>query len=151
MKDQSDSATGLVRTVGSTGLAASVINVIIGSSIFVFPAVVASELGVAGILPYLVAALAMALIALCFAELGSRVPATGGVYAYVGAAFGPFAAWVAGLLMYFGVQLVASAVVASIFVQSLSALVPDSPSRSLRGAVGSTRGSPALDGPTRPS
>ena len=124
MTSHPDSATGLARTVGSVGLAASVINITIGSSIFVFPAVVAGELGAAGILPYLVAALAMALIALCFVELGSRVPATGGVYGYVEAAFGPFASWLIGLLMYFGVQLVASAVVASVFVRAVSVLVP---------------------------
>lgn len=124
MTNRPDPATGLARTVGSLGLAASVINVTIGSSIFVFPAVVAGELGAAGILPYLVAALAMGLIALCFAESGSRVPAAGGVFAYVETAFGPFAAWVVGLLMYFGVQLVSSAVVASVFVRSLSVLVP---------------------------
>lgn len=119
-----DPAAGLARTIGPLGLAASVINVIIGSSIFVFPAIVAGELGAAGILPYLVAALAMGLIALCFAESGSRVPAAGGTYAYVETAFGPFAAWVIGLLMYLGVQLLASAVVASVFVRSLSVLAP---------------------------
>src|SRR5262245_1272836 len=74
----------------------------------------------------------MALIAFCFAELGSRVPATGGIYAYVETAFGPFAAWVVGLLMYFGVQLVASAVVASIFIQSLSVLLPAAASEPYR-------------------
>jgi hypothetical protein len=42
------------------------INIIIGASIFVFPAVIAGELGAAGFLPYLVAALAMGPIALCF-------------------------------------------------------------------------------------
>jgi len=124
LTDCADPASRLARTVGPVGLAASVINVTIGSSIFVFPAVVASELGAAGILPYLIAALAMGLIALCFAELGSRVPAAGGTYAYVETAFGPFVAWVVGLLMYFGVQLVSSAVVASVFVRSLSVLVP---------------------------
>jgi basic amino acid/polyamine antiporter, APA family len=119
-----DQATGLARTIGPLGLGASVINVTIGSSIFVFPATVAGDLGAAGILAYLIAAFAMGLIALCFAESGTRVPATGGTYAYVETAFGPFAAWVIGLLMYVGVQLIASAVVASVFVRSLSALVP---------------------------
>ena len=124
MTDRLDSAPRLPRTIGALGLAASVINVIIGSSIFVFPAIVARELGAAGILPYVVAAIAMGLMALCFAEAGSRVPATGGLYAYVETALGPFAAWLVGLLMYFGVQLVASAVVASVFIHSLAVLAP---------------------------
>jgi APA family basic amino acid/polyamine antiporter len=124
LSERPDQATGLARTIGPLGLGASVINVTIGSSIFVFPATVAGDLGAAGILAYLIAAFAMGLIALCFAESGTRVPATGGTYAYVETAFGPFAAWVIGLLMYVGVQLIASAVVASVFVRSLSALVP---------------------------
>jgi len=115
---------GLPRAIGAFGLAATVINVIIGSSIFVFPAIVGAALGAAGILAYLVAAVAMGLIVLCLTESGGRVTASGGTYAYVGAAFGPFAAWVVGLLMYVGVQMIASAVVASVFVGALSVLAP---------------------------
>ncbi|MDX2061378.1 MAG: APC family permease, partial [Gemmatimonadales bacterium] len=125
MSDRPDpGSAGLARTIGPLGLASSVINVIIGSSIFVFPATVAAALGSAGILAYLVAALAMGLIALCFAESGSRVTTAGGAYAYVETAFGPFAAWVVGLLIYLGVQLIASAVVGSVFIRSLSVLIP---------------------------
>jgi amino acid transporter len=122
--EPAQSASGLARTIGPLGLAATVINVIIGSSVFVFPAIVAAALGAAGILAYLIAALAMGLIVLCLAESGTRVSATGGAYAYVEAAYGPFAAWVVGLLIYLGVQLIASAVVASVFVRSLSVLLP---------------------------
>lgn len=117
-------ASGLARTIGPLGLAATVINTIIGSSIFVFPAIVAAALGGAGILAYVIAAVAMGLIVLSLAESGTRVTAAGGTYAYVEAAYGPFTAWVVGLLIYLGVQLVASAVVASVFVASLSVLVP---------------------------
>lgn len=120
----STKGSGLLRTIGVLGLAAAVINVTIGSSVFVFPATVAAALGAAGILPYLVAAALMGLIALCFAESGSRVTGAGGSYAYVGTAFGPFAGWLVGLLIYLGVQLIASAVVGSVFVRSLSVLVP---------------------------
>jgi len=115
---------GLVRTIGAFGLGASVFNVIIGSSIFVFPATIAGALGAPGILAYLVAAALMGLIALCFAESGSRVTGAGGTYAYVETAFGPFTAWLVGLLIYLGVQLVATAVVGTVFVRSLSVLVP---------------------------
>ncbi len=124
MTDRIDPASGLARTIGPFGLASSVINVTIGSSIFIFPAIVAGSLGAAAILAYLVAALAMGLIALCFAESGSRVTRAGGAYAYVETAFGPFAAWIVGLLIYLGVQLIASAVVGSVFVRSLSVLMP---------------------------
>ena len=114
----------LARTIGPVGLAALVINTIIGSSVFVFPAVVAAAMGSAGLLAYVVAGTAMALIVLCLADSGSRVTAAGGAYAYVGAAFGPFAAWLVGILLYLGAQVIAAAVVSSVFVKSLSVLVP---------------------------
>jgi len=115
---------GLARAIGVTGLAATVINTIIGSSIFVFPAIVAQALGPAGIAAYLLAAGAMGLIQLCFAESGSRVSAAGGPYAYVETAFGPLAAWIVGSLLYVGVQLIASAVVATVFQVSLASIFP---------------------------
>jgi len=114
----------LPRSIGVAGLAASVINITIGSSIFVFPAVVAGALGAAGLLAYLMAAVAMGLIALCFAEAGSTVPRAGGAYAYVETAFGPLVGWLVGSLLYLGVQLLASAVVGTVFLASLAALVP---------------------------
>ncbi|MSR03808.1 MAG: APC family permease [Gemmatimonadetes bacterium] len=123
VNDQQSSG-GLARTIGPFGLGASVINLIIGSSIFVFPATIAATLGGPGILAYVVAAALMGLIALCFAESGSRVTGTGGMYAYVETAFGPFTAWLVGLLTYLGVQLVATAVVGTVFIRSLSVLVP---------------------------
>ena len=39
----------------------------------------------------------MALIVSCFAAAGSRVSLTGGIYAYVEAAFGPFVGFLAGV------------------------------------------------------
>ncbi|MEO8452858.1 MAG: amino acid permease, partial [Gemmatimonadota bacterium] len=122
--NESTGSGGLVRTIGTWGLAAGVFNLIIGSSIFVFPATIAAALGPPGILAYLVSAALMGLIALCFAEAGSRVTGAGGTYAYVETAFGPFAAWLVGLLIYLGIQLIASAVVATVLVRSLSVLVP---------------------------
>src|SRR5437868_45377 len=65
--------TGLVRAVGVWGLAASIVNVTVGGGIFRLPAAAASTLGRAAPLAYLVCALAMGLIVLCFAEAGSRV------------------------------------------------------------------------------
>src|SRR4051812_31246914 len=79
----------LVRAVGVWGLAASIVNVTVGAGIFRLPTGVAKALGTAAPLAYLVCALAMGLIVLCFAEAGSRVSLTGGLYAYVEIAFGP--------------------------------------------------------------
>ena len=79
----------LVRTLGVWGLAASIVNVTIGGGIFRLPASVAGILGTAAPLAYLVCAVAMGLIVLCFAEAGSRVSLTGGLYAYIEIGLGP--------------------------------------------------------------
>jgi basic amino acid/polyamine antiporter, APA family len=113
----------LVRALGVRALAANIVNTIVGSGIFVLPAVVAAILGPAAMLAYLICAALVALFGLCFAEVGSRVHVSGGAYAYVEAAFGPYVGFSAGLLLGCA-QMAASAAVATIFVGSLSALVP---------------------------
>ncbi len=85
---------GLVRVIGTWGLAAGIVNVTVGGGIFRLPAGVAAALGTAAPLAYLACTLAMGLIVLCFAEAGSRVSMTGGPYAYVETAFGPFVGFV---------------------------------------------------------
>lgn len=90
----------LVRAVGLTGLSASVVNIIVGGGIFVLPATLALALGPAAPLAFVLGALVMLPITACFAAAGSRVTATGGPYSYLGAAFGSFAGFVGGSLMW---------------------------------------------------
>jgi amino acid transporter len=113
----------LVRAVGTAGLAASIVNITIGGGIFRLPAVAAATLGSAAPLAYLVCAVAMALIVMCFAEAGSRVSLTGGVYAYVEVAFGPLAGFITGVLLWAGMTA-AFAAVTSFFGDALVALAP---------------------------
>jgi len=113
----------LVRALGSWGLAAAIINVTIGAGIFRLPASVAAALGPAAPIAYLVCALAMGLIVLCFADAGSRVAMTGGPYAYVEVALGPFVGFVSGVLLWAGLTL-ALAAVTSFFADSVAALFP---------------------------
>ena len=114
---------GLVRAIGTRQLTASIINVTIGAGIFVLPAAAAAGLGPAAPLAYIVCAVLMALIVCCFAAAGSRVSLTGGVYAYVEAAFGPFVGFLAGVL-YFLMATFAVASVSSAFAGSVGALWP---------------------------
>lgn len=113
--------TALVRAIGPRQLTASIINITIGAGIFVLPAVAARGLGAAAPLAYVVCALLMALIVCCFAAAGSRVSLTGGVYAYVEVAFGPFVGFLAGVL-YLLMATFAVASVASAFAASVGAL-----------------------------
>jgi amino acid transporter len=114
---------GLVRAIGARQLTASIVNVTIGAGIFVLPAAAAAGLGPAAPLAYVVCAVLMALIVSCVAAAGSRVSLTGGLYAYVEVAFGPFVGFLAGVL-YFLMATFAVASVASAFAGSVGALWP---------------------------
>jgi basic amino acid/polyamine antiporter, APA family len=127
----SSADSALVRAIGVWGLAAGIINVTVGGGIFRLPADVAAILGPAAPLAYLVCALAMGLIVLGFAEAGSRVSLTGGPYAYVEIAFGPFAGFLSGVLLWI-VGSFAAAAVSVVFAANLGQLVPG-----LRGGVAS--------------
>jgi amino acid transporter len=113
----------LVRTLGVWGLAASIVNITIGGGIFRLPASVAGVIGTAAPLAYLVCAVAMGLIVLCFAEAGSRVSLTGGLYAYIEIGLGPFVGFLCGALLWAGMTF-AIAAVTSYFADALAALVP---------------------------
>jgi basic amino acid/polyamine antiporter, APA family len=102
--------SSLVRAIGVVGLAAGIVNVTIGGGIFRLPADVARALGPAAPLAYLACAVAMGLIVLCFAEAGSRVDLTGGPYAYVETAFGPFVGFLAGVVFWIESTLAMAAV-----------------------------------------
>ena len=114
----------LERVMGVRALAASAFNMTVGSGIFVLPAVVASMIGAAAPIAWVICAVAMALVVLCFAEAGSRVSRTGGAYAYATAAFGPLVGTIAGALLYVGAGVLASASVMNIFARTLSVIVP---------------------------
>jgi basic amino acid/polyamine antiporter, APA family len=113
----------LRRVIGVRGLAAAIFNITVGAAIFVLPAHVAGGLGAAAPLAYLVCAVATALVALCIAEAGSRVPLSGGPYAYVGTALGPFAGYLCGVLLWLGITLAMGAV-STVFADAALELVP---------------------------
>lgn len=69
---------GLVRVIGVGALSLGVVNMVVGAGIFVLPGRIAAELGSAAILAYLICSVAVALIFLCFAEVGGRVTRSGG-------------------------------------------------------------------------
>jgi APA family basic amino acid/polyamine antiporter len=117
------SESSLLRAIGVFGLAAGIVNVTVGGGIFRLPSDVARELGAGAPLAYLVCAVAMGLIVLCFAEAGSRVDLTGGPYAYVETAFGPFLGFQAGVLVWI-LGTMAVAAVSVVFATNAGELMP---------------------------
>ena len=74
------------------------INVVIGSGIFGLPSQVAALMGRQSPFVFVIAAVGIAVIAGCFAELASRFSQSGGPYLYTRTAFGRFAGIQAGWL-----------------------------------------------------
>lgn len=99
------------------------VNYMIGAGIFLLPATVAARVGGAAPYVYVICAIAMGTIVLCFADAGSRVSLSGGTYAYAEVAFGPFIGFVVAMTLWFSTVL-ASAAVANIFVDTLSQISP---------------------------
>jgi amino acid transporter len=111
----------LARELGVRQLSAGIFNYTVGSGIFALPAFAVALLGAAAPLSYLVCAVIIGLVVLCFAEAGSRVSATGGPYAYVEVALGPFVGFVGGVLLLLA-ELASAAAVGSLFAGSVAAL-----------------------------
>jgi len=124
----------LVRAIGTWSLAAAVINITVGGGIFRLPADVAGALGAAAPIAYIVCAVAMGLIVLCFAEAGSRVSMTGGPYAYVELAFGPYVGFLTGVLIWL-LGTTAVAAVSTVFATNASTLFPIFEDSVMRGVL----------------
>src|SRR5437660_10646214 len=100
MTNKSVSPEGLVRGIRRWDLVAITINGIIGAGIFGLPSKVFSLIGAYSLIAFVVCALVVTLIILCFAEVGSRFDETGGPYLYARAAFGPTVAFEVGWLSW---------------------------------------------------
>ena len=91
---------GLVRAIGVRGLATSTINAMVGAGIFVTPGALAACMGRSAPIAFVLCAIAMGAVTICFAEGGSRVATSGGAYGVIEAAFGPLAGYIAGSLLW---------------------------------------------------
>ena len=90
----------LVRGIRRWDLVAIAINGIIGAGIFGLPSRVYSLIGTYSLIAFVVCALVVALIILCFAEVSSRFDDTGGPYLYAREAFQPAVAFEVGWLIW---------------------------------------------------
>ncbi len=87
----------LRRALGPWNLTALGIGSIIGTGIFVFTGVAASQYAGPGlIISMLIAATACVFAGLCYAELAAMIPVSGSAYTYAYATFGELIAWIIG-------------------------------------------------------
>ena len=131
----STSEEGLKRVIGVQGLALSIVNMVIGSGIFVLPAIIGMAMGAFGIFGYIFCSIMMAAIMLCYAEVGSKITTSGGSYAYVEKAFGNFPGFIINWLFFFGWGILASAAMMNIIADSLALLWPSLLNPFIRGIL----------------
>ena len=119
------------------------IGAVVGTGIFVVTGVAAERYAGPGlVLSFLVAAAAIILSGLCYAEFASRIPVIGGPYAYMYVVFGEIVAWMTGWMIicefFLAVSSVASGWSGYVhgFLDSLGFSLP----QALSGAYNPTNG-----------
>src|SRR5437660_8168796 len=128
------SRQGLVRGIRRWDLVAITINGIIGAGIFGLPSKVFSLIGAYSLIAFVVCAVVVIMIILCFAEVGSRFDETGGPYLYAREAFGPTVAFEIGWLIWLA-RLTAFAANCNLLVNYLSYFWPSATSTLWRATI----------------
>jgi len=94
---ESESKTGLKRTLTATNLTTLGIGAIIGAGIFVITGQAAAQYaGPAILISFMISGVACAFAGLCYAEFASMIPIAGSAYTYAYATMGEFFAWLIG-------------------------------------------------------
>ncbi|MDP9144109.1 MAG: amino acid permease, partial [Actinomycetota bacterium] len=116
--------SGYRRELGLFSATMSVVGGIIGTGIFLNPAIVAQRLpsGEWVLLAWAAGGVIAMLGAIIFAELGQRMPRVGGGYAYLREAFGPLPGFLYGWALLLIMATGAAAAVAMTFATYLQAL-----------------------------
>ncbi|MDQ8159177.1 MAG: amino acid permease [Gemmatimonadota bacterium] len=128
----------LARTLGVTDLVLLVIGTVIGSGIFIVPAVVLRQVQGSlslAVLVWVLAGVLSLLGALTYGELGAGRPDAGGLYAYIRDAFGPLPAFLYGWTKFFVIASGSAATLAVAFSSYLKEFVALSPIQAKMVAV----------------
>ena len=73
----------LKRELGVFDIAVNMINITVGSGIFLLPALVAVILGNSSLIAYIICGILYLMITICYAEMSSRFTTAGGAYIYI--------------------------------------------------------------------
>ncbi|XP_074598477.1 Y+L amino acid transporter 2-like [Brevipalpus obovatus] len=125
-----DNSVNLKKELGLLNGVAIILGVIIGSGIFLTPRGVLEDAGSLGmaLVVWILCGTLSTLGALCYAELGTSIPKSGGDYAYIKEAFGPLPAflflWVALLIIMPASNAIAAITFANYLLQPIYGCTP---------------------------
>jgi basic amino acid/polyamine antiporter, APA family len=131
---RSQTTGGLVAGIGLAAMVGNLVGIVIGGGIFTLPGEIAAAVGAWAPVAYALAALIVGTILLCFAEATARVPASGGVYGFTSAAFGPYWGWLTGALAW-AANILASGALANAAISAAGALWPALATDTIRPAL----------------
>jgi amino acid transporter len=86
----------LKKELGFFDVTSVALGLIIGSGIYIMPAIIAKMMGPAQIVAWIIGGFICILVGLCYAELGSMYKESGGAFVYVTEAFGKFTGFMMG-------------------------------------------------------
>ncbi len=124
----------LVRGISRWDLTAIAVNTIIGAGIFGLPSKVTALIGGYSLIAFLLCAVIIGFIVICFAEVASRFRETGGMYLYAREAFGPVVGFEVGWL-YWIVRITTFAANCNLLLAYLGFFVPSANEGVLRIAL----------------
>lgn len=110
----------LRRTISQRALMFISLNAILGTGIFILPAIGARHAGASSIISWLIMAPVAIIISLYFAELSSKFQKSGGIYEFVRAAFGEFWGFMFGWMAW----IIANVTIAMLVIGSLIYIFP---------------------------
>lgn len=113
----------IVRGIGRWDLVALMVNITIGSGILGLPSKLFALTGVYSILTLVLCAALLAIVAICFAEVGSRFTHTGGPYLFTRTAFGATPGFIVGWL-YWVSRVLTFATICNLLVVYVARVVP---------------------------
>src|SRR5260370_20159789 len=120
---QLNADNSLIRGIGPWALTAFTINMTVGAGIFGLPARIQALVGNYSVVVVIMCALLIALIALCFAEIGSRFDRSGGPQLYASIALCPATGFTVGWLLWIS-RLGTGAAVSNLLVDYVTVLWP---------------------------
>lgn len=124
----------LVRGISRWDLTAIAVNTIIGAGIFGLPSKVTALIGGYSLIAFVICAVIIGFIVICFAEVASRFRETGGMYLYAREAFGPVVGFEVGWL-YWIVRITTFAANCNLLLAYLGFFVPTANEGVLRIAL----------------
>lgn len=123
MPAPSNTGYEIVRGIGRWDLVALMVNITIGSGILGLPAKLFALTGVYSVVALVLCAVLLAIVAICFAEVGSRFTHTGGPYLFTRTAFGATPGFIVGWL-YWVSRVLTFATICNLLVVYVARVVP---------------------------